>query len=254
MVEVVPGNLVLRAGMWPGRLAPCRDLAVRQALAEGTARVLADDRASSVLVVRRGAGQVEVMGLGKPGPALEWLAEYEQIGPLALLAPEEWAGPASAAIGVRGGAMIRTWTEAPEELPAAGLARVRRLGAGDEPGFRAAAPAWAGLTWSSFGRLIGAGAAFGVEARGGFGFAALAWVHEQDESRDALAVWTGPGYRRLGLGYSAAAALMRHVVEVRGKRPTWTCGAENAASVALTGRLGLTGPVDEGLLRRGTGR
>jgi RimJ/RimL family protein N-acetyltransferase len=251
MVEVLPGELVLGAGMWPGRPAPCRDLAVRHALVEGTARVLADGRASSVLVVRQAAGRVEVMGLGEPGPALGWLAEFEGPAPLALLAPEEWAAPASEAIGVRGGAIVRTWTEIPAVLPRAGLARTRRIEAGDEAAFWMSVPSWAALTWSSFGRLIEGGAGFGVEARDGGGFAALAWIHEQDARRDALAVWVGPGFRRLGLGYSAAAALMRHVVEVREKRPVWTSGAENVASLALAGRLGFAGPVDEGLLVRG---
>jgi hypothetical protein len=250
MVEVLPLDLVLGAGMLPGRRAPCRDLAVRHALAEGTARVLADGRGSSVLVIRRGVRRVEVMGLGKPGPALAWLAEFERSGPLALLAPEDWAGPAVDAIGVEGGAIVRTWSEAPISIPHSGLAQVRRLGVEDEHSFVAAVPAWAGLTWASFVRLVEVGAAFGVEDRSSRSFAALAWVHEQDERRDALAVWVGTQYRRLGLGYSAAAALLRHVVEARGKRPTWTCGAENAASAALAGRLGYAGPVDEGLLRR----
>src|SRR5262249_48279470 len=125
---------------------------------------------------------------------------------------------------------------------------VCRLGEADRDRFLAAAPSWALHGWQSYPALIEHGVAFGIPHDSDF--AALAWVFDQADVYDALAVATVPRFRRLGLGRASAAALVGHGIERRGKVPLWSFSAANDASRALATSLGFTPAAVESVLHR----
>jgi RimJ/RimL family protein N-acetyltransferase len=76
-------------------------------------------------------------------------------------------------------------------------------------------------------------------------YVALAWILDQTERFDALGAHTLEPYRRLGLGRSAAAALLDHVGRVRVKEPVWSAPEHNDASRALARALGFRESVEQ---------
>jgi GNAT superfamily N-acetyltransferase len=229
-------------------------LALRHALWHGLPGLWADDPVAprTVLLVRDGDGRLEAFGAGAPGRAVRWLVA--QGAAVALAAPESWR-PAVAA-GVRGCQCGTVITSVHDPGPGTmraiagarrGGAAVRPLAAGDEAAFRTAAPAWALRGWTDDRTLIDQGAACGVPHAGGF--AALAWVFDATERYDALAVFTAPAFRRLGLGRASARALLDHVRRARRKVPLWSASADNTASLALAASLGFVPRAEETVLR-----
>jgi GNAT superfamily N-acetyltransferase len=215
-------------------------------------------RPRSVVLLRRGRACWEAYGAGQPEPASAWLARLRAA--VALLAPEGWAE----AIQARVSCPVQRATLPVRFLPGAA---VRRAGAGagtpgrsvevrpvsraEAPAFAASLPAWALRAWESPDECLARGAAFGVPYRGGY--AAVAWITEQDRLLDLVGVYTAPRYRRLGLGRAVAAALVSHVLGPRRKDPLWATTEENAGSQALARSLGFTLDLDEPLLRWGDG-
>jgi GNAT superfamily N-acetyltransferase len=125
--------------------------------------------------------------------------------------------------------------------------QLRALLASDAAGFAAAAPAWALRGWGTFSALVAFGAGFGVPHENSF--ASLAWVFDQSAGFDAIAVYTVPRYRRLGLGKAAASALIGHIARRRHKVPLWSTPPENEASIGLAKALGFTAGATETLVR-----
>ncbi len=201
----------------------------------------------SVLLLREGDGQIEAFGAGDPRPAVGWLAGLSS--PIALLAPPQWRTEITAIVGEYDVGTVVTRSYAPLEYapPRPPTLVARRLTLQDAAAFTATAPSWALRGWRTFDTLVTQGAAFGIPH--GDGFAALAWIFEATSRSDALAVYTVPRYRLLGLGRAASFALLDHVRHVRGKAPLWSASADNEASNALAESLGLFPRVTETILR-----
>lgn len=224
-------------------------LALRHGLRHHSSELWADNPAAlqTLLLVRDGDGQIEAFGAGAPEPAVRWLVERNAA--VALAAPEPWRPAVE--ITVRGwqtGTVItfidRTLGSNTHNAP---RAAVRRLTADDETGFSAAAPDWALGGWRTFRALIAGGAAFGVPQGGGF--AALAWILDETDRFDALAVFTAPEFRRLGLSRASATVLIDHVRKIRGKIPLWSASVENRASLDVAASLGFVPAATETILR-----
>ena len=203
-----------------------------------------------VLLVREGTGGVEVFGAGEPEPAVGWLVGNRR--PFTLLAPDPWHDAVVARLGEVEFDRVETWAGAgvasPKRTPPAGAsAIVRRLAAKDSAAFLATAPPWALRGWRTYPSLVEDGAAFGVPHAKGF--AAVAWVFDRAESYDAIAAFTAPRFRRLGLGRAAATALIAHVVRELGQAPLWSARPENAPSVGMAKALGFSVGAVETLLR-----
>ncbi len=228
-------------------------LALRHALAYRRPGLWGDDPVAprSVLLVREGERRIEAFGIGEPWPALGWLLGHGR--GFALQAPDDWLLTASQALGGDVERVeVETWSAdavatpmaveddsefgAPARPKVVPKVMVRRLNAGDRAAFCAAAPAWALRGWQSYASLIEHGAAFGVPHANGF--AALAWVFDQADVYDAVGVATAPRFRRLGLGRAAAAILVTHILERRGKVPLWSFPVGHVASSGLAGSLG----------------
>ena len=227
---------VAYARSWLGEPAGPGLLALGHALAFGRPGLWGDHgrRPRGVVLLRRGDEGWDAFGAGDPRPAAGWVGGRE--GPVTLLAPEDWEEAVRAAAGPIARATVQTWAPIGPVKPGPSVG-ARRLRPADEAAFAAVAPPWALRGWGTFGALIEHGAAFGVPHAGGF--AALAWVFDQSRRHDALAAWTVPRLRRLGLGHAAAFALIAHVVRDRGKFPLWSLAPENVASAGLAEALGL---------------
>ncbi len=223
-------------------------LALRHALLFRRPGLWGDDarRPHSVLLLRPAGGYREAFGVGRPEPAVEWLAGRE--GRILLVAPEDWEPSVRATLGPIDRSEIHTWFDPPLRDPAGSpTAATRRLGREDRDAFLRACPDWALRGWGAFDDLIRLGAAFGVPYRDEL--AAVAWIFDQSTRFDAMGAFTHPRYRRLGLGRAAARALIRHIQRERGKLPVWSAPADNTASLGLARALGFTGQVAEPLLR-----
>ena len=236
-------------------------LHLRHALIEHRPGIWADSarRPTSLIWLRDGDGQREALGDGDPGPAVAWLTE--QPGAIALLAPPAWEAEALDRFGegdvATGTVVTRRYTPrdlGPDRLPttltpspAAGS--VRRL-AGRRRSLRPAGPPLGLGPGARLRPLLEKGAGFVVPAPGTGGLAAMAWILAADGTYDAVGIITAPRFRQLGLGRAAAEALIRHILIDRQRRPLWTTAAENAASLALAGSLGLRAALAETLLRR----
>ncbi len=237
---------------WLGRSddAPHRTVALRHAAIHRRPGLWGDDpdHPSSVAWLREGDdGQWEAFGAGDAGPALDWIAARAGGRPVALMAPPSWEGPVLARAGRLDRATVLTWSRPDSPLARPGPVGARRLGLDDAPAFEALAPRWALRSWGGFGPMIERGAAFGVPSPGGL--AASAWIYESDDRTDKIGVATAARARRLGLGFSAASALLDHVLRDRRQRLLWTTHAGNPASIGLARALGFSGPVAETLLR-----
>lgn len=230
-----------------------RAVALHHALLLGRPGLWADNarKPRTVVLLRRGDTGWEAFGTGDPAPAVEWLAGRR--APVALLAPEGWAGAVDAVIpepAHRGVLPVRFLADTSPRA-ARPSAAVRRLTPADAPILAATLPGWALRAWESPQECLARGAAMGVPYRDGY--ASLAWITESDRHIDALGVWTDPRYRRLGLGRAAAAALVGHVLGPRGKDPLWSTTGDNTASLALAASLGFALELDEPLLCFGSG-
>jgi hypothetical protein len=203
-------------------------------------------RPESLVLIRKGPSQLEAFGAGAPDPAVTWLAK--QSGPIAVLAPDSWTEALHAAVGpLDHGFLQARFRPGPPTSPAAPVAiRIRRLCAEDQTRFLAGAPYWALGGWDSAAELLTQGAAFGVPF--GEGFAAIAWIVEQDHSIDMLGVHVTSRYRRLGLGRAVASVLVDHIILERRKCPLWVTSDKNLASRALARRLGFSLMFQETLL------
>jgi hypothetical protein len=185
--------------------------------------------------------------VGRPGPAIAWLAGRAEGRPIALLAPPSWEAPIRARGDRLDRATVQTWTRTrPGPTRRPGPARVRPLGPGDGPAFESIAPLWALGSWGDFARMIDRGAAFGVPT--GQGLAAIGWVYEADDRSDKIGVATAAPFQRLGLGHAVASVLVDHILHDRQKLPHWTTHAGNLASMALARILGFADPISETLL------
>jgi GNAT superfamily N-acetyltransferase len=241
----------------------------------------------SVVLLRDGDDQLEAFGAGEPEPAVGWLAGQGRA--ISLVAPSNWREALGTRVGPIEQAVIETWTVDPFDLtmatmfdnpepqsgpgsgtaakraaaskagsgakPAAGaesapprrLAPTRALIASDAAVFNTTAPVWALRGWGKYSSLIDFGAAFAVPH--GSSFAALAWIFDQSAGFDAIAVYTVPRYRRLGLARAAASALISHIARRRRKVPLWSSPADNQASLGLARALGFTAQASEALIR-----
>ncbi len=223
-------------------------LALRHALLFRRPGLWGDDarRPHTVLLLRPAGPVREAFGIGRPEPAAAWLASRE--GRVALVAPEEWEPRVREVVGPVDRGEVVTLFDLPPRDPAGPCpAATRRLDREDRDAFLRVAPDWALRGWGTFDDLLRHGAAFGVPFEGGY--ASLAWILDQSERFDAVAVFTVPRYRRLGLALAGARALIRHVRRERGKLPLWSAPSEHAASLALARVLGFAGQVSEPLLR-----
>jgi GNAT superfamily N-acetyltransferase len=205
----------------------------------------------TVVLLREGEGRLEAFGAGEPGPAVDWLVG--QLRGLTLHAPDGWLAAVDARLDKVEFVDVETWSATPERMSDLTLERrgpridIRRLTFVDANGFTRAAPSWALHGWRTFAELITHAAAFGVPH--GPGFASLAWIFDQADCYDAVAVFTAPRYRRLGLGRAAASALIRHIVDRRGKVPLWSTPASNTPSLTLADSLGFSLQATESLAR-----
>jgi GNAT superfamily N-acetyltransferase len=80
------------------------------------------------------------------------------------------------------------------------------------------------------------------------GFAALAWTYELNLTHAKIGVVTVPRFRKLGLGRSAASALLDWIVFDRRTAPVWVTSLANPASIALARSLGFSRAIEETLL------
>lgn len=233
------------------QLVPAGDvglLALRHALAFRQPGLWADDsrRPRTLLFVREGDGEVEAFGGGTPEPAVSWLAGLGR--GVTLLAPTSWRRAVDAY--VRNGTMgtVVTCVHTPSAtIPASPGVATRRLTFQDEGAFLAITPEWALRGWVTFDALITHGAAFGVPH--GDGFASLAWVFDQTDRFDALASFTAPRFRRLGLARASALALLGRVRCIWCKTPLWSASKDNGASLALATSLGFVPRSEQTVLR-----
>jgi GNAT superfamily N-acetyltransferase len=232
--------------------APHRSMAFRHATLHRRPGLWGDhpERPTSAVWLREGdRGEWEAFGAGRPEPAVGWLAARAGGRPVALLAPLSWEGP----VRMLGG-RVEAGTNQTRLLPKSSnwqatptRVKVRRLTPDDGIAFEADAPAWALRSWGDFATMVSRGDAFGVPAAGGF--ASLAWTYESDLEHDKIGVFTVARFRNLGLGRTAASALVGHIIEVRRRSPLWVTTSDNLASIALARSLGFSGRVDETLLR-----
>lgn len=223
-----------------------------------------------VVLVREGSTGLEAFGAGRAEPALGWLvgrrreftlhapedwfdAARERLGAVDIECVETWSGPGPGAI-VRGGPPARrapvsagTGTRAETQARPVQGPTTRRLADADLGPVVAVLPTWALGGWRSYPALIEHGAGFAVPF--GAGFASVAWIFDLAENYDALGVFTAPRFRRLGLGRAAASALVRHVVNERGRVPLWSTAADNGPSRAMARALGFAVAAEESLLR-----
>jgi GNAT superfamily N-acetyltransferase len=232
----------------------------------------------SVILVREGLSGLEAFGAGQPEPVIAWLVGRRR--EFTLHAPDKWHELVRERLGAVDVDCVETWirpgltgpfttktrrttstlettsptltrTPTPTSSSAATVATqepaTRRLTEADAGAVVAMIPPWAFRGWRSYPALIEHGAVFGVPF--GQGFAAVAWVFDRAENFEALSVFTVPRFRRLGLGYSVAAALIRHVVLDRGHIPLWSTPADNEPSRALARALGFSVAAEETLLR-----
>lgn len=204
-------------------------------------------RPHTVVYLRPSGRRREAFAAGRPEPAAAWLAARE--GEIALVAPDDWEPWLRAALDpvepLR--SEVHTWYDPPPRDPLGpSPAPVRRLGPSDEKAFLSIAPDWALLGWGGFHDLVRLGAAFGVPFLDGY--VSLSWIFEQTPRFDALALFTVPRFRRLGLARASARALIRLSQKERSKSPLWSAHAENSASHALALSLGFEGPTPELLL------
>jgi GNAT superfamily N-acetyltransferase len=223
-------------------------LALRHAILFRKPGLWGDDarRPHSVLLLRPAGPGREAFGAGRAEPAVAWLAARQ--GRIALVAPEEWEPTVRSVVGPVDRHEIVTWFDPPlRESGTPPRAEVRRLGRNDHDAFLDLAPDWALRGWGSYDDMTRHGAAFGVPH--GDGLASVAWVQDQTERFDSIAVFTRPRYRRLGLGRAAARAAIRHTQRERGKLPLWSAAGDNPSSHALARALGFTGQSTELLLR-----
>jgi len=225
----------------------------------------------SVVLVREGDDQLEAFGAGEPGPAVGWLASQGRA--VSLVAPTAWLDAVGGRVGPLEQGTIETWTIDPFDLtmasmldgaeldmdrefdpageasrrPRTSVVATRRLVADDAAAFAAAAPPWALRGWGTFSALVAFGAGFGVPH--GDTFAALAWIFDQSAGFDALAAYTAPRYRRLGLARAAASALIHLVARNRRKVPLWSTTPDNTPSLGLAHSLGFSCQATEPLVR-----
>lgn len=226
-------------------------LALRHALAHRLPGFWGDDpRAPTSLVyAREGDGAVEAFGLGEPNPAVDWLTRRHTA--VALAAPERWRR----AVEERrpdcqtGTVTTCVYDSSSEKGNVSRSGLARRLGPRDRDAFSATVPDWGLRGWITFDSLISQGAAFGVPYEGGF--VSLAWVFDETDRYDALATYTVPRFRRLGLARASVLALLNHVRNVRRKAPLWSASADNSASLGLAASLGFVPRTTETILRWG---
>lgn len=226
-------------------------LALRHALAHGLPGFWGDDpRApTSLLYIRERDGAVEAFGLGTPEPAVSWLTRQYAVASLA--APEHWRRVAEAQRPDCQAGTVVTCVHDPsrDRADPTSSRAACRLSPHDEAAFTASAPHWALRGWIAFDALIAQGAAFAVPH--GDGFASLAWVFDATDRYDALATYTAPRFRRLGLARASARALLEHVRSVRQKVPLWSASADNCASLSLAASLGFVPRATETILHWG---
>jgi RimJ/RimL family protein N-acetyltransferase len=220
-------------------------LALRHALAYRRPGLWGDRPGSprSVVLVREGDGGLEAFGAGEAEPAVGWLVGH--LRAFTLQAPDDWLDAVTARLAGVEFEEVETWS-GPRDA-AAGPVATRRLTFVDAEAFARSAPTWGLRGWRTYPELVTHGVAFGVPH--GQGFAALAWVFDQADPYAALGTYTAPRYRRLGLGRAAASALVRHLVERRGKIPLWSTPVRNAPSRALAESLGFSPRTTETLAR-----
>jgi GNAT superfamily N-acetyltransferase len=251
---------------WLGPLLGPGLLALRHALLFPMPGLWGDDpvQPQSVILVRDGDDQREAFGAGEPEPAVGWLIDQHKA--FTLHAPDDWLEAVRARLGGVEKDSVETWTEdgssmslrrskgssarssaAPTLKPAPPRVVTRRLTLRDFAWFTRLAPTWGLRSWRTYPLLMDHGAAFGVPHQRGF--AALAWVLDQADAYDAVAVFTEPRFRRLGLGRAAASALIEHIVRRRGKIPLWSTLPDNEASRFLARSLGLSVAATEHLVR-----
>ncbi len=230
-------------------------LALRHALLFQREGVWVDNcqRPRTAILIRPGDGCREAFAVGRPGPAIPWLAARG--GRFALVAPDEWEPWIRATVGEVERAEVQTWFDPPRDDPSPpppGI-KIRRLDRIDLLTFMDTTPPWALRAWTSYPELLEHAAAFGLpytmRRPWRTVFASMAWIFDQTERFDAIAVYTMPHYRRLGLGRIAARALIQHIIHERGKIPLWSAASDNTASIALARSLGFTKSVSEPLLR-----
>ena len=203
-----------------------------------------DTKPNSVLLVRD--VYREIFGLGEAEPAVNWIADI--IGTDFILhAPESWREPLEKRVGkvVRG--EVETWS-VKKPVKSGSSAIVRRLTPEDRRAFRGAAPAWSYKGWLKFDELIKHGAAFGVW--NGARCILAAWIFDQAGPYDAIGVATKPQFQRLGLGRASAAALIDHIINVRGKVPLWSLTSANESSRGLAEALALSRVAVEPLFQK----
>lgn len=224
-------------------------LALRHALTHQLPGVWGDNPLvpRSLVLVREGDGQLEAFGMGRPSPAVLWLAGLGL--PVTLAAPADWRKAVAARVEAVEVGTVETWVQTGAPPPRDGDIPIaaRRLTLDDAPAFAAAAPAWALRGWITFEALIAYGAAFGVPHDGGF--ASLAWVFDQSAYYAAVGVSTVPRFRWLGLARAVVAVLLRYLRHERNMVPLWSTTPDNAASQALARSLGFVPEVRETVIR-----
>jgi RimJ/RimL family protein N-acetyltransferase len=222
-----------------------------QALAEHHPGLWGDDARvpRSVVLVREGAGQVEMFGAGRPEPAAGWLCRYEE-RPVALMAPRDWWDAVERRVERVDRVEVLTLSaDASDFTPVVSAVATRRLTAEDSEAFLSSeiAPEWSLSGWRTFRDLIERGAGYVVPF--GAGYAAAAWVYSQAGRYESVGVSTVDRFRRLGLGKAVASALVTEIIQERGKVALWTTSPENEASVATARALGFSPAATETYLR-----
>lgn len=245
----------LRVLSWMGGARELGLLALCHALLDDCGEVLGDDPEcpASVLLVRENEGgdRLDAHGAGWPRPAVAWLVGRSR--EVKLLAPSSWdAVVRDEVVGVSlWREQVTTWSAPdPECVEAVCLGRgavVRRLDRDDKDAFQAIAPNWALRAWGSYEAMLERGSGFGVPVLDSGRLASAAWIFDQTDRHDALAVATDSRFRRLGLGRTAAAILIEHVLRERRKIPLWSAHQGNVASHELARSLGFTRSISENL-------
>lgn len=203
----------------------------------------------SVVLIREGAGQLEVYGAGRPEPAAGWLCRSEE-RPIALIAPKDWWDAVERRVDqVERDEVLTLSVEEADFTPVSSAVATRRLTARDAEAFYSSeiAPDWALSGWRTFHDLVERGAGYAVPF--GARFAAAAWVYSQAGRYETVGVSTDARFRRLGLGKAVASALVAEILRERGKVALWTTVPENAASVATAHALGFSPAATETRLR-----
>lgn len=234
-------------------------LALRHAVRFEQAGLWGDDSLipRSLVLLRPAGPHREAFGVGRPEPAVRWLSGLA--GPIVLAAPEDWIAPVETAIpGVERFETL-TYFDPPHRDPGPPpAAPTRRLEPADRAAFERLAPDWALRAWGHFDALLTHGAGFVVTTRGTDEptprLLSAAWIFDTSDRHDALAVWTDPAYRRLGLARASARALLTHIARDRGKAALWSTSPANPASLALARRLGFRDAQAQPLLRWGQER